>query len=281
MVLLIAGAGALFIDFRSDPEPVASPAQDGGTGEPPAATASAKLGEQVVEMREAVESSLSLLGLEQIIAAGDAAGRAYAAGAPPPTENAALIDRRFEVRIPFGCEGPTPEGVSDPLRWTQDAKQGTFKLSARPETWTDAPFAAGATATPEIEAVEGFWIPRPWLASELCPAASTQSSDLAALPPPRQTLGLAQFFRSGESRLPQRRGRPYEVVKRVGSESVEGAKSFRLLLRGRVVALPDGQPVRCHSEDSDYRPICLISVEYDYVAFENPAAGEILAEWRF
>ena len=280
MVLLIAGAGVLFIDMRSDPEPVAPPVQDGGTSKPPVVTATAKLGQQVVEMREAVESSLSPLRLEQLIAAGDAAGRAYAVGSPPPAENAALIDQRFEVRIPFGCEGPMPETSTDRLRWTQDATRGTLKLSARPEDWTGAPFAVGAAAAPKVEAVEGFWLPRPWLASEACPPALSPGSDPVTLPPPRQTLGLAQFFRPGASRLPQRRGRPYEVVKRVGPETAESAKSFRLILRGRVVALPDGQPVRCHSEDPDYRPICLVSVEFDYVAFENPATGEILADWH-
>lgn len=279
MVLLIAGAGAWFIDMRSDPEPVAPPAKNGGPAQPRAPAAPAKLGEQVVEMREAVEASLSHLGLEQIIAAGDAAAKAYAAGSPPP-ENAALLDRRFEVRIPFGCQGPMPEGSGDPLRWTQDAKRRTLKLSAKPEVWTDALFAPGGAGAPDIEAVEGFWVPRPWLASDMCPPASAPTPDPAALPP-RQTLGLAQFFRPGESRLPQRGGKAYAVVKRIAPEGLDSAQGFRLVLRGRVVALPDGRAVHCHSESYNYRPICLVSVEYDYVAFENPAAGEILAEWRF
>jgi hypothetical protein len=271
IVLLIAGAGALLIDLRRDSEPAMPPPR-----ERRAAIAPTKLGEQLVELREAVKSSRSALGLAQLIAAGDAAARAYAAGSSAVAENAALVDRRFEVRIPFGCEGPMTAGSSEPLRWSHDMKQETLKLSARPKVWTDEPFAAGAA---ETEAVEGFWVPRPWLASEACPPASASRSDPAVLPPPRPTLGLAQFFRPGESRLPQRGGRAYEVVKRAGPESVKSVQSFRLVLRGRVVALSDGQPVRCHSEDSDYRPICLVSVEFDYVAFENPMTGEIIAEW--
>ena len=253
MILLIAGTGALLVDWRPGSEPVAPPPLDRSTAD------SGKLGQQVSDLREIVESSRAPLGLEQLIAAGNTAARAYAAGLAGADENAAIVDRHFEVRIPFGCEGPKPTDSGNPLRWTFDAKRETLKLSARPEVWTDAPFAGAVTDPAKIEAVEGFWISRPWLGSEVCPPAAAGPRP-AILSRTRETLGLAQFFRSGDSRLPQRGGKPYETVERAEAESVEGLKGFSLVLRGRVVALPDGQPVRCHSENSDYRPICLISV---------------------
>jgi hypothetical protein len=280
MALLIAGAGALLVDWGLGSEPAAPP-PDRSTAEPPSTPDAGKISKQVTELREAVEASRSPLGLEQIVAAGDAAAKAYAAGSLGSDENAALVDRRFEVRIPFGCEGPAAANAGDPLRWISDAKRQTLRLSARPEIWTDAAFATAVTDAADIEAVEGFWIPRPWLASEACPPRSVRSpASEEALPAPRPTLGLAQFFRPGESRLSQRGGRPYEVVKRATPEAVESLQGFRLVLRGRVAALPDGQPVRCYSESSDLRPICLVSVELDYVAFEKPVTGEIIAEWR-
>lgn len=100
------------------------------------------------------------------------------------------------------------------------------------------------------------------------------------LPTPTETVGLAQFFETGASRVPQRSGKPYETVEKVPLDALQATEGFRLVLSGRIGSLPSGQPVGCHSPSTELRPVCLIAVEFDRVAVENPLSGELLAEWR-
>ena len=214
-----------------------------------------------------------------LLAAVDAAANAYAAGRAGTPTNAALVGRRFEVRIPFGCYGAVPEDSAATLRWNYDAEKEALRISATPEVWADIAWAH-ALAGDRIEAVEGFWIPRPWSTDEACPTPEARMRVPPILPAPQQTVGLAQFFETGSSRVPRRDGKPYQTVEKVSLESLRATDGFRLVLGGRISALPSGQPIGCHSPGAELRPVCLVAVEFDRVAFENPQSGALLAEWE-
>jgi len=218
------------------------------------------------------------LGRADLIAAARTATAAYAAGAP--ADQAALVGRRFEVRIPFGCSGPQAEPAGAQAWWNYDSAKQTLTLAARPVDWTAAspvPVVAGA----DVEAVEGFWLPRPWTDAETCPPrpAGPLAAPARLVPPTPQTLGVASVFRAGGSRVLRRGARPYEVVRKVSPQDLAAVREFHLVLSGRVAAIGDGQPVACRAETADQRPVCLVAVEFDRVAFED-AAGDTLTEWR-
>jgi hypothetical protein len=175
-----------------------------------------------------------------------------AAADPAP----AIAGRRFIVRIPFGCEGI----VQDGLTATYEDAERTLRLKAVPQVWTEETVAVAPEG--QVDAVEGFWAP----AGEDCASG-----------PADRTLGLAVFFEPGGSRVLQRGGRPYEFVGKIADgQAAASPGGYRLLLAGEVSKT---EPVRCHKA-TDGRPVCLIAVVFDQVAFEDPATGESLAEWR-
>ncbi len=219
------------------------------------------------------------LGRGELLAAVAAAADAYAAGQAGTPDNAGLVGRRFEVRIPFGCYGASAEGSGASLRWNYDPKNETLRISAAPEVWTNVPWVR-ALAGEQTEAVEGFWLPRPWSRGETCPTHDARMVVPPILPTPSETVGLAQFFETGSSRVSRRDGKPYQTVKKVPLGALQTTEGFWLVLNGRVRALPNGQPVGCHSLGAELRPVCLVSVEFDRVAIENPLSSERLAEWR-
>lgn len=237
-----------------------------------------------------------LLDRAALIAAGEQAADAFAAGKSAPEANAALAGRSFSLRLPFGC------GASDPVAMaTYNADRKTVKLAAQPHLWGKQPWVRALAGDMAFEAVEGFWISRPWTRSETCPTPPAEPAEPAppakpAKPAPpagagqlegpaepaqpvRETLGVAQFFAPGASRTRQRGTRPYEVTRKLPADA-PATRSYQLVLSGRLVAFGDGQPVRCWSESSQLRPRCLFAVELTRVAFENPTTGETLAEWR-
>lgn len=212
------------------------------------------------------------LGRAEILAAAGAAAAAYAAGEPYPSAAAALAGRRFVLRLPFGCYGPAPDAGAG---YVFDAEKGTLKLTVRPQVWTDAPWVRELVGAPEAEAIDGFWIRRPWMTAEACPAVGGAPG--AATAP--ETVGLVRVFEPGASRLARRGGRPYEVTEKAEDGAPPGQGGFRLVLEGRVMEPASGQPVRCRGDGPDVRPVCLLLVDFDRVAMED-ARGRQLAEWR-
>lgn len=209
----------------------------------------------------------------QLIAAAGKAAGAYAVGGAYPEDLAQLVGARFEARLPFGCAG---EARDAEVGYRVDAKRGTLTLQAQPENWKDAPWAKELLGQTPVEAVEGFWLRRPWIATDACPAIRPPGVAAPATP---ETIGLARLFTAGESRLLQHGARGYQVVKKTEPGRLE-LQGFRLVLAGRIAEFGDHQPIHCRSDSPEQRPVCLIAVDLDRVTFEDPVSGQVLAEWR-
>lgn len=223
------------------------------------------------------------LGRADLLTAAAAAAAAYSAGQTDGLLQADLVGRPFRVSIPFGCFGPRdPAGGQASAYWEYGQDGKTLKISVGPQDWTQSTFLRGAEGTEVIDAVEGFWIPRPWLAAEACPAVRPDPSQPAA--PAPETVGLAVFYAAEGSRVQRRNGRPYEVVVAAPGEGRPAApQGYRLVLEGRVAGFPDGRALRCHSQSPDQRPVCVFRVEIDHVQIRDPAAppaDAVLGEWR-
>lgn len=207
----------------------------------------------------------------------------YASGVSPQGTDA-LVGKPFSVTTAFGCGGPEPvvEGQAEGLaRWSWAPERRAIQLSMTPGNWAGSALIAGS-GDEGWEAVEGFWIPRPWMEDGGCPA--TAGDPLASgLPAPSpQTVGLAAVFDADGSRLERRNGRAYtHSVRPEGDAETVSAPTdgYRLRLEGRVESFPDGRAIRCRAAGPDQRPVCIAAVRLDRVAFEA-ASGQTLSEWR-
>ncbi len=222
-----------------------------------------------------------ILAVEQ--SASDHAAGTMREGSDP------LVGRTFSVTVAFGCGGPR-EAAAEPV--PQDAPPGlaravwgagreTIELQLTPASWSDSVVIAREGEDSAWEAVEGFWLPRPWMRSADCPAVRGEGPDTTAPAGSPQTLGLAAIFEEGGSRIGRRNGRPYAFTIRAerNAQLAPPAQGYRLVLEGRTVAFPDGRAVRCRSVSADVRPVCVIASRLDRVAFET-ADGQLLSEWR-
>ncbi|OWK28316.1 hypothetical protein [Sphingomonas mucosissima] len=232
----------------------------------------------------AISAPSPALTRSDLIAAANQAASAYAGGeelaSPDP-----LVGRNFAVRLPFGCKGPapnaSPEQVSDGLAsWAWGADQKTIRLRMMPGDWTRSA-TLGNAGSAEWEAVEGFWIPRPWSLAETCPSIKADPLQTDVPAASAQTLGIAAVFDAGGSRLGRRNGRAYEyVIRSAGDDPLPAPKQgFRMLLEGRVSSFPSRRAVECRAPGPDQRPVCIIAVQLDRVAYED-AEGGTLSEWR-
>lgn len=221
------------------------------------------------------------LGRAELIAAAARAADAFAAGGALPQELAALAGREFTLRLPFGCPGAL-ETATPTLSWRYDEADEALRLRAEPVRWTALEWlpaqAVEIAGSAPAEAVEGFWITRPWMSSDACPAAPDASTS-APVPATPETLGIAQFFAAEASRIGRRNGKAFQTVEKIAPGAFDVTRGFRLRLHGRVAAAPNGAPILCRTEVPGSRPVCLISVALDEVAFENPVDGTTLATW--
>lgn len=237
---------------------------------------------------------------EQLLLAAAHAASDFAAGIDDSKRQSDLADRKFEFRIRFGCEGELPDQSAGAFDWSVNAKSGALKVRATP-TLSEKDPPVEALAGKAFEAVEGFWIRRPWLLSATCPkvqpapAAQTEDSKTGqgtqpkparppahavqtAAPVPAPSVGIAQFFTDTDPRTMRRSGRPYEATKKLGDGDVPSA-GFDLVLTGRLVALPDRRVIACTPASAGERPSCVISVEFGQVSIERADTHESLAQW--
>ena len=223
------------------------------------------------------------LDRRQLLAAVARAASDYAAGAVAATADP-LVGRQFDILLAFGCEGPEvapADGAGDGLaRWSWGPERETIRLGLTPGDWARSALIAGGGQS-QWEAVEGFWVSRPWMSADGCP--SLRPDPLASGPaaPSPQTVGLAAVFEAGGSRIGRRNGRAYaHTIRQAGDAPLIALDAgYRIRLQGRVAAFPDGRAIRCRAANPNQRPVCVAAVQLDRVAFETPT-GETLSEWR-
>ncbi|MGN6497491.1 MAG: hypothetical protein ACTHK5_09140 [Tsuneonella sp.] len=271
-VAIVVGGAGFLLGRATAPTPKSVPARPAPSATPePAATLSGVLGRA-----------------DLIALAAAAADRT--AGGQPPAESLQAASRRFEVRLPFGCSGPAAKGAAGPMRWRYDSAAQALRIHVAPVTWTAADWSVDDS---RVQAIEGFWIARPWTSSEACapqpPTMQPTGPEAAASPAPspepaptpaaQPTLALGQLFVAEGPRRGRRNGQAYEAVVRVPEAELDTSQGFRLRISGRIAPGLGGGPVACRASSPDQRPACLVAVIIDEVAIENPVSGETLAEW--
>lgn len=190
-----------------------------------------------------------------------------------------VLNRRFAVRIPFGCYEDGNTGGQTNLSFNPDYRSAT--LLAKPANWTALPLIESAPWKSELEAVEGFWLPRAWTDSEACPPQIDYTQPTLPTPPTSQSIGFAQLFSADGARGARHSEKPYQFVRKLPSDDLETrSHHYYLRLEGLIVGFPDGRDLHCWMEGADHRPLCLFAVEFDNVAFEDGVSGEVLASWR-
>lgn len=250
-----------------------------------------------------------------LLAAIAEAASATAAGAEMPETVRSLDGRQFELRIRFGCRGPATELRDRWLGWSFDPEERRIRVRARLTISMDDTLVSEFSGD-EFEAVEGFWIPRPWLLQPVCPAAAAahsaasesrsgaqpdsrrgqgqsrerpqaeEAADSAAaedqrgepMPtPPR--FGIAQFFTSEDPRTRRRDSRPYEAAHTLDEGKAISSQGYDLVLSGRLRALPGRGVIQCSARGPDSPPECVVSAEFLRVWIEQPGTRDVIAEW--
>lgn len=264
--VVAAAAGFLLLSCQREAEPPApAPVQAAAVEEAP----------QAPVLSPALDRRAILTAIAR--AASD-----YAAGTAPASDT--LAGRSFDISLAFGCgaaETASVEGADDGLaRWSREGDPETIRLSLTPGDWTRSALIAGTGPGP-WEAVEGFWISRPWMSAEGCPAVRADPLASGPVAPSPQTAGLAAVFEKDGSRLGRRNGRAYAHTVRAAGDTppTTPAGGYRVRMQGRIAAFPDGRAIRCRAVSPDQRPVCVAAVQLDRVAFQT-AAGDVLSEWR-
>jgi len=265
-VVAAAAVGLLSASCQRDAEPVApAPAPAIPAAEPRATS----------PLNPPLDRRALLSAVSQA-AAGYAAGETSAAGP--------LVGRQFDIRLAFGCEGAEAspaDGAGDGLaRWSWGPDRETIRLSLTPGDWARSALVAGAGQN-HWEAVEGFWVARPWMTADGCPSIPADPLASGPVAPSPPTIGLAAVFETGGSRLGRRNGRAYtHTIRQAGDAPLIALDAgYRVRLQGRVAAFPDGRAIRCRAANPNQHPVCVAAVQLDRVAFET-ATGETLSEWR-
>lgn len=216
-----------------------------------------------------------------LLAAVAGAADAVASGAALPPSNAALTGRSFILRMPFGCGG---EMVDDEKQkswagWTFNPKSRALRLTARPSEFAEAEWVKQLAGEMPFDAVEGFWIRRPWTRADQCGAGDGALSD-AALSGPAQRLAIAQFYSPQGSRTLRRGVRPYSSTIKLEEGQSPSSSGYQIQLEGKLSGFADGQPVHCIQQDPAIAPRCLIAVQFERVAFVAPGSDDSIVEWR-
>lgn len=219
------------------------------------------------------------VGRSELLHALDIARSAFAAGQPQP--DLKLAGRKFSVRQVFGCSG-----VADARQqagapgWKWGPGRQTIEISIEPEDLTGT-LVAGDEAT-RWETAEGYWLSRPWLRTDDCPAlgasAAPEPVQASATAQPNPTDGLVALFEKEGSRVGRRSGKAFTVTLRNDATPPAPPEGYRLVIEGRFTTFSGNQTIRCQSEGPDMRPVCTAAALIDQVALED-AAGKVVEEW--
>jgi len=245
----------------------------------------------------ALPAAVSVMDRAGLLAAVAQAASAAAAGLDDSGVQRKMDGQPFEIRLRFGCKGPSEADEKKVMSWRFDEASRTLRLRAQPDISIQGDVAS-ALAGEAFEAVEGFWIPRPWLQQPVCPAmatppapqpaapleepkeeqASAEPAPVAAPPPPK-LVGIAQFFSATDSRTLRRDGRAYESTKALSVDESPSTEGYNLVLTGRLKRLPNGRVIACAVERPEQSPRCIASVDFDRVWIERPDTQATIAEW--
>lgn len=226
------------------------------------------------------------------------AASAAALGLNDTDAQRSLAGDRFEFRLRFGCPRPAGEQAADgPFSVRFDEAERRLRLSATPTVSADDPPVA-AVAGEQVEAVEGFWIDRPWILAAGCavgPAApepaepdsapadkesdNAAEADSEAAAPVLPRSAIVQFLTDNDPRTDRRGERPYAATKTLPVGAAPSRQGYDLVISGRLRALADGRVIACTVTSPDLPPTCMISALFGRVRIEHPGTGEILAEW--
>ena len=212
-----------------------------------------------------------------------------------------LDGKRVEVRIRFGCAptvqakagaGAKPTPKKGPFNVRFNSEDRTLRIRAAPDLTLDDPEVA-SLAGETVEAVEGFWMYRPWLLTAACPARPQEpqpageagdasepaASEPAAARPSGRRVGLAEFYTHTDARTARRDGRAYEATKVLAEGQLPSPQGYDLVLSGRLRPAPGGRVITCRVESVDSPPDCIVSAQFDRVRIERPDTKDIVAEW--
>lgn len=264
LVIVMAAGATGFLAGRAtgprtepEPEPTSQPAPS-PTAEPP-----------------------RILDRGRLVDIVDRAADLTASGLPLGKSVTDLVGRRFEVTLPFGCDGPAPRDSKAPMRWNYDDEEKTLRVHVSARTWNLDEWGFGEGQERDT-AAEGFWINRPWSSSETCPRHTAHAVATAADPVtlPGQTLAIAQIAQTGAATGKPPAPRSFDTVKRIVGEQLDTSRGLRMRLSGRIDRMPNGQPIACvQPAGYEQRPICLVAVSFEEVALEGGVAGKVLATW--
>lgn len=213
-----------------------------------------------------------------------------ALGGSDPESQRKLDGRRFELRMRFGCPGAAEGDRS--RSWAFDDRRRKLTVRVEPEITGDSPQVRDLSAT-GYEAVEGFWIRRPWMLRADCPAPAPsepvlqdqlagetqQASAEASARVPIAHIGIAQFFTSAEPRTHRRDARAYSATKILTEGGSPNPNGYDLLITGRLRRLANGSVITCANRDPATPPDCVVSAQFESVAIKHPVSGETIAEW--
>jgi hypothetical protein len=239
------------------------------------------------------------LSREGLLLAVAHAASAAALGQSDTEEQRQLDGKRFELRMRFGCDDDASATPDDPRSWTFDEKRRVLSLQVKPELNKKLPLIEELSGS-SYEAVEGFWIRRPWLLTAACPAsppeetapegAASSKADTkeAASEKPAATpsaaagltprIGIAQFFTATDARTHRRDNRAYKTTRVLKEGETPSADGYDLVISGRLRRLADGRVIACRVDDPSTPPDCILSAEFDKVSIELPS-GEVIAKW--
>lgn len=236
-----------------------------------------------------------------ILAAAARAASAAALGRDDRTAQRELDGDRFEVRIRFGCPGGGSTGGRDaPFGIRYEPESRTLRLRALPDLTRQEGWIA-ALGGDSAEAVEGFWMRKPWLLEAGCPVVASESpagseptpdeeeqvmpaeDARPAVPEPKpvETLrvGIAQFFSTNDPRTGRRDRRAYEATRTLKEGEAPSRQGYDLVLSGRLRDLPDGRVIACNAASPHAPPECVVSASFDQVRIERADTGQVLADW--
>lgn len=158
-----------------------------------------------------------------------------------------------------------------------------MRVRAAPDLTRDNPRIA-AIGGESIEAVEGFWMRRPWLLNSGCPVTPQLPAAAAVRQQGEpdvsdQRVGIAQFFTATDPRTARRDGRPYEATKVLDEGAQPSRQGYDLVLAGRLKKLASGRVIVCRTSGVETPPECVVSAQFDRVRIDTPDGKTTLAEW--